>query len=51
MIQYYAAHFVLNKPWHRQQQNDSITVILANLKWPSLENRRKISRLIKFLKS
>ena len=25
MIQYYAACFVLNKPWHRQQQNDSIT--------------------------
>ena len=41
MIQHYAAHFVLNKPWHRQQQNDSITVMLANLKWPSLENRRK----------
>ena len=25
MIQYYAACFVLNKPWHRQQQNDNIT--------------------------
>ena len=22
MIYHYAAHFVLNKPWHKQQQND-----------------------------
>ena len=22
MIQHYAARFILNKPWHRQQQND-----------------------------
>ena len=50
MIQHYAACFVLNKPWHRQQQNDSITVILANLKWPSFENSRKISHLILLFK-
>ena len=34
MIQHYAAHFILNKPWHRQQQND----------------RRKISHLILLFK-
>ena len=27
MIQHHAAHFILNKPWHRNQQNDSITDI------------------------
>lgn len=46
MIQHYAARFVLNKPWHRQQQNESITDMLTQLKWPSLVDRRKISRLI-----
>ena len=45
MIQYYAACFVLNKPWHRQQQNDSITDILTYLKWPCLEVRKKVSHL------
>ena len=35
MIQHYAADFVLNKPWHRQQQNDSIKDMLT---WPSLED-------------
>ena len=50
MIQHYAAHFVLNKPWHRQQQNDSITDMLTYLKWPSLEDRRKISRLVLLFK-
>ena len=24
-LEHYAACFVLNKPWHRQQQNDSLT--------------------------
>ena len=43
MIQHYAAHFVLNTPWHRQQQNDSVTDMLAYLKWPSLEDWRKLS--------
>ena len=50
MIQHHAACFVLNKPWHRQQQNDSITDMLTYLKWPSLEDRRKISRLILLFK-
>jgi len=35
MIQHRAAHFVLNKPWHRSnQQLDSITDMLTYLKWP-----------------
>ena len=46
MIQHYAARFVLNKPWHRQQQNDSIIDMLTYLKWPSLEDQRKISCLV-----
>ena len=50
MIQHYAARFVLNKPWHRQQQNDSITVTLTYLKWPSLGDRRKVSYLILLFK-
>ena len=50
MIQHYAARFVLNKPWHRQQQNDSITDMLTYLKWPSLEDRRKISRFVLLFK-
>jgi len=46
MIQHYAARFVLNKPWQRfNQQHDSITEMLTYLKWPSLQNRRTISRL------
>ena len=49
-LEHYAARFVLNKPWHRQQQNDSLTVMLANLKWPNLENRRKISRFVLLFK-
>ena len=50
MIQHHAACFVLNKPWQRQQQNDSITDMLTYLKWPSLEDRRKVSRLILLFK-
>ena len=50
MIQHHAARFVLNKPWHRQQQNDSITDMLTYLKWPSLEDRRKVSHLIVLFK-
>ena len=41
MIQHYAARFILNKSWHRQQQHDSITVMFSYVsksKWPSLEN-------------
>ena len=32
MIQHYAASFVLNKPWHREQQNNSITHTYVNLR-------------------
>ena len=46
MIQYRAARFVLNKPWHRSNQNhDSITDMLTSLEWPTLQNRRTIARL------
>ena len=51
MIQNSTACFVFNKPWHRQQQNDSIiTDVLTYLKWPSLEDRRKVSHLILLFK-
>ena len=46
MIQHRAACFVLNKPWYKSNQiHDSVTEMLAYLKWPSLQNRRKIARL------
>ena len=46
MLQYRAAHFVMNKPWYRQCHNMSITKILAELHWPTLKNRRKQAHLI-----
>ena len=45
MIQHRAAHFVLNKPWPRHHR-DSITEMLNELNWPSLQERRKQARLI-----
>jgi len=46
MIQHRAACFVLNKSWHRfNQQLDSITDMLTYLKWPSLQNKRTTARL------
>ena len=46
MIQHRAARFVLNRPWHRSNYNhDSVTEMLAYLKWPSLQTRRTIARL------
>ena len=51
MIQHRAARFVLNKPWHRSNQNhDSITDMLTSLQWPTLQNRRTIARLTLFFK-
>ena len=50
MIQHRSARFVLNKPWHRDPQNDSITSMLHYLKWPTLEHRRKTARLILLFK-
>ena len=49
MIQHRAARFVLNQPWNRQHQ-DSISEMLQNLKWSSLQVRRKQARLIFLLK-
>ena len=49
MIQHHAVCFVLNKPWRRNYR-DSITEMLQTLKWPSLEKRRKQSRLLLFFK-
>ena len=50
MLQHRAAHFVVNKPWYRQYLNVSITKILAELHWPTLQNRRKQARLILMFK-
>ena len=44
-IQHCAARFVLIKPWIRHHC-DSITKILNELNWPSLQERRKQARLI-----
>ena len=45
IIQHRAARFVLKKPWNRHQR-DSITGMLKELNWPSLQERRKQSSLI-----
>ena len=45
MIQHRAACFVLNKSWNKHQR-DSITDMFQELKWPSLQDRRKHARLI-----
>ena len=50
IIQHHSARFVLNKPWHRQQQNDSIKDMLTSLKWTSLEDQQKLARLILLIK-
>ena len=44
MIQHRAAHFVLGCPWRRDHR-DSITSLLSSLERPSLQLRRKCSRL------
>ena len=44
MIQHRAVHFVLNKPWHKlSHDHDSVTQMLTNLRWPELQERRKIT--------
>ena len=45
MIQHRAARFVLNKPWRRNDR-DSISQMLMDLNWSSLQDRRKYSRLL-----
>jgi len=37
MIRHHSARFILNKPWHRGPQNDSVTCMLHYLQWPTLE--------------
>ena len=49
MIQHRAARFVTNKPWRRDRR-DSITAILHELNWPTLQDRRKNNRLMLFFK-
>ena len=44
MIQHRAARFILNKPWHRNER-DSITQMIFELSWPTLQHRRKCTRL------
>ena len=42
-VQRRAARFVLNKPWNNNL--DSVTVMLNDLKWPTLQSHRKYLRL------
>ena len=54
MIQHHAARFVLNRPWYRLNHNyDSITEMLAYLKWPSLQTRAiaRLTLLFKIVKN
>ena len=44
MIQHRAARFILNKPWHRNER-DSIAQMIFELSWPTLQHRRKFTRL------
>ena len=41
MVQHRAAHFVLGKPW-RRYETDSITNMLNQLNWTTLEKRRNV---------
>ena len=50
MLQHQAARFIMNKPWYRKCHNVSITKILAELHWPTLQSRRKQARLILMFK-
>ena len=49
IIQYRAARFVTNNSW-RRDHHDSITTILHQLKWPTLQDRWKNNRLILLIK-
>ena len=49
MVQRKAARFVLNKPY-RKLQRDSVTDMLAELKWKTLQERRDQHSLILFYK-
>ena len=45
MIQHRAARFVLNRPWRRYHL-DSMTCMLTELQWPTLQTLRSNARLI-----
>ena len=45
MVQHRAARFVTGQPWRRNNR-DSITNILENLQWPTLQERHKTARLV-----
>ena len=45
MIQHRAARFVLNRPWRRYHL-DSMTRMLTELQWPTLQTLRSNARLI-----
>ena len=47
-VQRRAARFVLNKPWNNDL--DSVTVMLNDLKWPTLQSHRKYLRSILLFK-
>ena len=44
MIQHRAARFILDKPWCRNER-DSVTQMISELNWPTLQHRRKCTRL------
>ena len=48
-VQCRAARFVLNKPWNNNL--DSVTVMLNDLKWPTLQSHRKYLPTIQSCKS
>ena len=50
MLQHRAARFVMNKPRYSQQHNVSITKMLTELHWPTLQNRWKQARFILMFK-
>ena len=44
MMQHRAARFILDKPWGRNQK-DTVTQMISELNWPTLQHRRKCTRL------
>ena len=47
-VQRRAARFILNKPWNNNL--DRVTVMLNDLKWPTLQSHHKYFRLILLFK-
>ena len=43
-IQHRAACFILDKPWRRNER-DSVTQMISELYWLTLQHRRKCTRL------